>query len=666
MKIPDRGAPAPHDEHSSETASSTPKQSVAAKRLQQSGTDLIGLDLSVEKVKKVFIPGAAHPRYEISKKPLAVPAVYFNKSTGPLDWKELIVEAKRTSEYEIEDKAGRKYTLGDVFTGGGNGAIRLMHAHDPVVSQYYIVKELARTPLPSSAEGQATPPPEHGEATAELHPMNEKLLQTEVNTPFLAKTPLVPHAVLRTQDRDFILLPVLDGDGHSLYSMVRKHPEQRQQAAVAVLLKGARSLSNMHENLTAHRDVKPENFLVERSGEVFLSDFGSSTQGAQDSKVTGTLIYFPFEALLNSARKAGKYDPFKADMWSLGVTAATFLGVNFLPDFIYKKSAAELIKTESGQHVIAEHYQDFRDNWQYFFAKKANGQWGEFDDFPFEDTLMTERFIYLHEAAPALFLPILKLLNPDPENRPAPKEFTQLLEALVGVNYPNEKKALRNIHLLSSRDARLQTDAFSQTIKTIYKNARQGTLIDLKADNLPSQSIGKKLLTLHRKMPDLFGPVMETIKDYPESRMSDTQFDKRSNTLLATYYTNIKGILKGKKLISRRVWPEEPLAIIGERPDKYSPSYLAFEALDIEQDNWKYRQHPVPKNVFSAANALLFSMEGGYQANEKLLQSAATRQEKKQFIENEQMKLLNQSVDLKNWAEEQRLEWEKSVHFDID
>ena len=81
-----------------------------------------------------------------------------------------------------------------------------------------------------------------------------------------------------------------------------------------------RDLHYLHSNNIVHRDIKSDNILTDRNGEVKLADFGYSAQltqerAARSSKV-GTLCWMAPELIKGERR----YDT-KIDIWSFGIFA---------------------------------------------------------------------------------------------------------------------------------------------------------------------------------------------------------------------------------------------------------------------------------------------------------------------------------------------------------
>ena len=75
------------------------------------------------------------------------------------------------------------------------------------------------------------------------------------------------------------------------------------------------SIKYMHKQNIFHLDIKPRNFLVDESLTVQLCDFGLAGDfNGRLKKRVGTPIYSSPQVALRD------YDPFKADIWSLGIS----------------------------------------------------------------------------------------------------------------------------------------------------------------------------------------------------------------------------------------------------------------------------------------------------------------------------------------------------------
>ncbi|TVT97147.1 hypothetical protein EJB05_57614, partial [Eragrostis curvula] len=133
------------------------------------------------------------------------------------------------------------------------------------------------------------------------------------------------HEVLATRARIYLVMELAHG-GDLLSRLAalprRRLPESAARRAFAQLVA---ALAYCHARGVAHRDVKPQNVLLDHRGDLMLSDFGlAALVAAPDSSASddggllrtacGTPAYAAPEVL---RRKA--YDGAKADAWSCGV-----------------------------------------------------------------------------------------------------------------------------------------------------------------------------------------------------------------------------------------------------------------------------------------------------------------------------------------------------------
>ena len=95
----------------------------------------------------------------------------------------------------------------------------------------------------------------------------------------------------------------------------------------AVIVKYVRQLASAlqyaHDQHIIHRDVKPENMLVEQNGDVVLTDFGialvtQSSRYQTTQEVVGTVLYMAPEQLQGKARPA-------SDQYALGIAVYEWL-----------------------------------------------------------------------------------------------------------------------------------------------------------------------------------------------------------------------------------------------------------------------------------------------------------------------------------------------------
>ncbi|OQR87508.1 ser/thr kinase [Achlya hypogyna] len=79
----------------------------------------------------------------------------------------------------------------------------------------------------------------------------------------------------------------------------------------------------LHARGICHRDIKPDNILLNADGRCHLSDFGCAQVLAPGELVTDTAGTFEF--LAPECCTGVAFDPFKADIWAIGVTLYVFV-----------------------------------------------------------------------------------------------------------------------------------------------------------------------------------------------------------------------------------------------------------------------------------------------------------------------------------------------------
>lgn len=139
------------------------------------------------------------------------------------------------------------------------------------------------------------------------------------------------HEVMATKSK--IYLVVEFAGGGELLAKISRRGRFTETVARRYFQQLVSALKFCHENGVVHRDVKPQNLLLDEQGNLKISDFGLSALPEQlrDGLLhtsCGTPAYSAPEVM--TCRSGGGYDGGKADAWSCGVILFVMLS-GFLP-----------------------------------------------------------------------------------------------------------------------------------------------------------------------------------------------------------------------------------------------------------------------------------------------------------------------------------------------
>jgi serine/threonine-protein kinase len=107
-------------------------------------------------------------------------------------------------------------------------------------------------------------------------------------------------------------------DGKTLKQLLKKRETLTLTEVIDIMTQLTDGIAHAHESYIIHRDIKPQNIMIEDDGRVKITDFGiamalNATQLTQTNSVMGSVHYLPPE------QASGKSATVKSDIYSLGI-----------------------------------------------------------------------------------------------------------------------------------------------------------------------------------------------------------------------------------------------------------------------------------------------------------------------------------------------------------
>ena len=107
-------------------------------------------------------------------------------------------------------------------------------------------------------------------------------------------------------------------DGKTLKQLLKKRESLTLSEVIDIMTQLTDGISHAHESYIIHRDIKPQNIMIEDDGRVKITDFGiamalNATQLTQTNSVMGSVHYLPPE------QASGKSATVKSDIYSMGI-----------------------------------------------------------------------------------------------------------------------------------------------------------------------------------------------------------------------------------------------------------------------------------------------------------------------------------------------------------
>jgi serine/threonine protein kinase len=130
--------------------------------------------------------------------------------------------------------------------------------------------------------------------------------------------------------------------GGTIIDWMRVHGAVPPRLATRVITSTARGVEVAHVEGIVHRDIKPQNILIDQKGTIKLTDFGIARQGNSMLTVSGSTIG-TYAFMAPEQRHDSTSVDARADVYSLGATLYTLVAV---------KTTTELFVAERGDEVL--------------------------------------------------------------------------------------------------------------------------------------------------------------------------------------------------------------------------------------------------------------------------------------------------------------------------
>jgi serine/threonine protein kinase len=135
---------------------------------------------------------------------------------------------------------------------------------------------------------------------------------------------IVPIFAVDERDTDGLVYFVMAFvDGESLAARLRREGAMRIEDVRVIVSQVADALDYAHRQGVVHRDIKPDNILVDRmTGRPLVTDFGIARAAAEESRLTVTGVAVGTPAYMSPEQAMGEREvDGRSDLYSLGIVA---------------------------------------------------------------------------------------------------------------------------------------------------------------------------------------------------------------------------------------------------------------------------------------------------------------------------------------------------------
>src|SRR5947207_6490915 len=205
-----------------------------------------------------------------------------------------------TLRRRLQKALGKKFTVGDVLGEGGFAAVfrvrDLTLGHDVAVK----VLDLGLTPSPGLAE---------------------RFVRQARTAARLEHPHIVPIYKVGGYQNEVLYIVMRCVDGASLRQLLEKKQRLSVRKAATIARQVADALGYAHHYGVVHRDVKPDNILLDRGGHVLVTDFGiaKAAQEATVSQLTTEGMVVGTPQYMSPEQATGDKLDARSDIYSLGI-----------------------------------------------------------------------------------------------------------------------------------------------------------------------------------------------------------------------------------------------------------------------------------------------------------------------------------------------------------